>query len=120
MGERTSLETKKNNLEHALTNNLLKTKAELHRELEDISTSDKKQQLEMTATELTHLDATITQNQEKYGGRCVFSNFCGCGFSAQKAMNLIHCRERASPDCNCCVIACVVWGRSSWQSYSML
>lgn len=66
--ERTQLETKKNNLENTLNSNLLKTKAELQRELEEITLSDKKQQLEMTSTELSHLDATIVQNQERYGG----------------------------------------------------
>lgn len=78
--ERTALETKKNNLQNALTNNLLRTKAELHRELEEISLSDKQQQLEMAGTELSHLDATITQNQERYGGVCVcdWYNVCGC------------------------------------------
>ena len=66
--ERTALETKKNNLENALTSNLLKTKAEFQRELEEISLSDRQQQLELTNTELSHLDTTIVQNQERYGG----------------------------------------------------
>lgn len=66
--QRTILETKKNDLENTLSNNLLKTKADLQRELEDISLSDKAQQLEMTGTELEHLDATIVQNQSRYGG----------------------------------------------------
>ena len=80
LGERTDLETKKNNLQHMLTNNLLKTKAELQRELEDVSMSDRKQQLEMTAAELTHLDSTIMQNQKKYGGVyvCVCVHVCMC------------------------------------------
>lgn len=66
--ERTELETKKNNLENTLTNNLLKTKADLRLELEEISLSNKQQQLEMTGTELRHLDTTIVQNQNRYGG----------------------------------------------------
>jgi chromosome segregation ATPase len=66
--QRTTLETKKNNLENVLGNDLLKSEAELQRELEDISLSDKQQQLEMTNTELHHLDATIVQNQARYGG----------------------------------------------------
>lgn len=65
--QRTALETKKVNLENGLTNNLLKTKAELQRELAEISHSDKMQQLEVTNTELSHLDATIKQNQQRYG-----------------------------------------------------
>lgn len=73
MQERTTLETKKNNLENVLGNDLLKSEAELCRELEEISLSDKKQQLEMTSTELSHLDATIVQNQERYGGVYVAS-----------------------------------------------
>lgn len=78
MLERTELETKKNDLENSLTNNLLKTKTELQRELEEISLSDKKQQLEMTSEELSHLDSTIVQNQERYGGvyRCRMSYLC--------------------------------------------
>ena len=66
------LETKKNNLDNTLNSNLLKTKADLCRELEDISLSDRKQQLEMTGTELSQLDAIIVQNQKRYGGiyRC--------------------------------------------------
>lgn len=67
--QRTELETKKNNLENSLNDNLLKTQAEHHRELEEISLSDRNQQLEMTGTELQHLEATITQNQERYGGK---------------------------------------------------
>lgn len=66
--ERADLEAKKNDLQNTLTNNLLKTKMELQRELEEISLSEKKQQLEMTTTELSHLDGTIVQNQERYGG----------------------------------------------------
>ena len=68
--ERTELETKKNDLENTLANNLLKTKAELEQELEDISSSNRQQQLEMTSTELSHLDANIVQNQNRYGGGC--------------------------------------------------
>lgn len=66
--ERADLEAKKNDLQNSLTNNLIKTKTELQRELEEISLSEKKQQLEMTTTELSHLDATIVQNQARYGG----------------------------------------------------
>ena len=72
--ERTDLEAKKNDLQNILTNNLLKTKTELQRELEEISLSEKKQQLGMTATELSHLEATIVQNQERYGGEMFGTN----------------------------------------------
>ena len=67
--ERVELEAKKNDLQNTLTNNLLKTKADLERELEEISMSEKEQQLEMASTELNHLDGTIVQNQQRYGGR---------------------------------------------------
>ena len=72
MQQRTTLETKKNNLENVLANDLLKSESELRRELEEISLSDKRQQLELTCTELSHLDATIVQNQERYGGKIQF------------------------------------------------
>ncbi len=70
--ERAELEAKKNDLQNTLTNNLLKTKADLERELEEISMSEKAQQLEMTSTELSHLDGTIVQNQRRYGGNEVW------------------------------------------------
>ena len=71
---RADLEAKKNDLQNTLTNNFLKTKAELERELEEISLSEKKQQLEMATTELRHLDSTIVQNQARYGGDYVMGH----------------------------------------------
>ena len=66
--ERAELEAKKNDHQNTLSNNLLKTKADLERDLEEISLSEKVQQLEMASTELSHLDGTIVQNQQRYGG----------------------------------------------------
>jgi len=64
--ERVRLETEKNKLENLLNNNLLKKKDRIQRDLEEWSSADRKQNLDMIQSELDSTSTRITDNNERF------------------------------------------------------
>lgn len=63
--QRTKLESEKNTLENILFSNLLPRKEELQQDLEEVTVSDARQQLEMQSEEFEHLCANIAHNRSQ-------------------------------------------------------
>lgn len=63
------LETDKNKLENLLKNNLLKKKERLTRDLEEWSSEDRKQKLEMNRSEMDTVNTRVNENNSRFKGK---------------------------------------------------
>lgn len=69
MKQRTKLETEKNTIENLLSSNLLRRREELEQDLEQVSLSGRKQQLEILTNEFQHLCSRIETNRIRMDGQ---------------------------------------------------
>ena len=66
------METEKNKLENLLNNNLMRKKDRIAIDLQEMSSEERKQRLDMVRSELESVNSRIAENNTRFKGRKVY------------------------------------------------